>query len=156
MKSNLVLFVALTFTACGPGSSAEEQLAELPCRDGSEFHIGNILEGVNKHDRGYLRMESVQAVKSKDFVRIYFVAGDLYYDKTNAFLGRGVWVMNNLGEDSSYYWAMPGPATEWTVYPDATQTKAQLSKYDDGYLEAIKCTRLTQELKETGATHSKK
>lgn len=128
------------------GPTVEEQLADLPCRDESDFHVGNILEGVNKNDRGYLRMESPKGVRSKDFKRIYFVAGDLYYNKTNAFLGRGVWVMNNLEEVSSYYWAMPGPDTEWTLYPDATQTKAQLSTYDDGYLEALKCTRLVQEL----------
>lgn len=148
MKSNLTLLSAFILTACGPGLTAQEKLASLPCKAVSAFHVGNVLEGVNKNDRGYLRMESPKGVRSKDFARIYFVAGDLYHKRTNAFLGRGVWVMNNLGEENSFYWAMPGPAVEWTVYPDASQNKAQLSKYDDGYLEAIKCTRLSQELKE--------
>ena len=155
MKSKLAFLFTMVLTACDPGPTSDEQLSDLPCETVSDFHVSNILEGVNKPDRGYLRMESPQGVRSKDFERIYFVAGDLHHKQTNAYLGRGVWVMNNIGEQSSYYWAMPGPATEWTVYPDATQNKARISKSDHGYLEAIKCTRLTQELNLEGITHSK-
>ena len=136
-----VILVTSILTACGPGPKIAEQLSELPCMLVSNFHVGNILEGVNKNDRGYLRMESPQGVRSKDFERIYFVAGDLHHKQTNAYFGRGVWVTNNIGKQSSYYWAMPGPATEWTVYPEPTQNKARISKSDNGYLEALKCVR---------------
>lgn len=147
MKSKFTTFAvtACLLSACGPGATPQEQLSDLPCEPVSAFHVSNVLEGVNLNDRGKIRMESPQGVRSTSFARIYFVAGDLYHKNTNAFLGRGVWIMNNLGDDSSYYWAMPGPATEWTVYPDATQNKAQISKYDHGYREALSCTRLTQE-----------
>ena len=144
--SAIILTISI-LTACDPGQTPQEQLAKLPCEPVSDFHVSNLLEGVNKPDRGYLRMVSPQGVRSDDFARIYFVAGDLYHKQTNEFLGRSVWVMNNLGEQSSYYWAMPGPATEWTVYPDDTQNKARISKSDHGYLEALQCTRLKQALK---------
>ena len=140
MKTKTILLsaaAAFVFSACGPRPSPAEQLAALPCQAVSAFHVSNILEGVNKNDRGYLRMESPMGVKSNSFAQIYFVAGDLYHKQTRAFMGRGVWVMNNVSEQTSYYWAMPGPATEWTVYPDATTLKARISKSDHGYLEAL-------------------
>lgn len=147
MKTYQIITCTIFTLLSACSQTVQEKLAALPCEKVSTMHISNVLEGINLNDRGYFRIESPQGVRSKAYARIYFVAGDLYYKKTNAFMGRGVWIMNNLGNETSYYWAMPGPATEWTVYPDATQNKAGITIYDHGYLEALKCTRLTEELK---------
>ena len=135
--------ITITLTACGK-ISIEEQMKD--CRSVAPQHIENILTGMeNTVDIGKFKLSHVYAVRSNDRKKIYFVSGELIYIPTSTFHGTGTWVLNNIDSQGSFYWAMPGPAVDLTIYPDATQNKAKISIWDHGYTQSRDCTRLGAE-----------
>lgn len=140
---NLRTWMLIPTLACSGACqelSYEEKMKD--CLTVDPVHVQNILDGMtNPADRGKFALDHVYAVRSKDRSKIYFVSGFLRYVPFNTNYDVGTWVLNNVGSEQSFYWAMPGVATEHTVYPNGSQNKAQISEYDHGYVQSHQCSR---------------
>lgn len=115
-----MLIPTLVFSSACQELSYEEKIKD--CLKVDPVHVQNILDGMtNPADRGKYTLDHVYAVRSKDRSKIYFVSGFLRYVPVNTNYDVGTCLLNNVGDEQSFYWAMPGVATEHTVYPDPSE-----------------------------------
>lgn len=118
---------------------------KLGCRAVSELNKQSIVEGLKSKYKNKLRIGHAMAVRSDDFSRMYFLAAKVLPSVDGENSPIGVWVTNRAQEPASLMLAMPGIAKDVTVYPDATRTKMEASRYSSGYREALRCLELVKE-----------
>ena len=86
---------------------------------------------------GGLKLSNGYAVKSKDFEKVYLIAARLAAPGVEGDVG--VWASNSLEPGGGLIMAVDGFAKEFTVWPDANKTDAQIDQTADGYDEVRAC-----------------
>jgi hypothetical protein len=87
---------------------------------------------------GEASLRNVFAVRSNDYSEVYFVAGDIQGPGLDGDDEIGIWATNSL-EGRGLILAADGFAQQFSVWPDADKTDAEISWTDDGGREAKDC-----------------
>ncbi len=97
----------------------------------------SVLETIASGEEPGVGMKSIRgfAVKSADFNNVYFFA--IEFSATGISSQTGVWARNGI--DSGIIMSVDGFAKEFTVWPDASKTDANISTADRNVLIAKSC-----------------
>ncbi len=112
------------------------------CVDVSSSSLASMQSGLNLNIRETATLSIGQAVKSKDYSKVYFVAvevdGKGYESKGDIAL-----LTTNDLELTSIVYTVDEPSKELFVFLDGGSTDARISVNDDGAKEAINCLKQT-------------
>lgn len=86
-------------------------------------------------------IENVYAVRSKDFQRVWMVAGGITGDGIKAGQAIGVWAMNGEKDSPGLTFSVNYMAKEFSGFGLGSGTKAAITMNDDGAKEAEACAR---------------
>lgn len=90
-----------------------------------------------REDGTGLKARRAVAVESPDFSKVYFIA--MEFSAPGIGKDVGVWASNSLKPGGGIIMAADGMAQEFTVWPDADSTDAQISKADPSIESARSC-----------------
>ena len=102
------------------------------------------LEGINifvKDVASYNFVRSGSAVKSEDYVNVYFVAAKVYGPGIEDGAGPGVWFITGDKDSPVMFLSVNGTAKEFSSCPHGNKTKAEATMESDGAREAERCAR---------------
>lgn len=129
----------LGITGCGSSSSSSEAPSDTSrCLDVPPSIVAAIEEGLTVTGGGSLRL--AQAVRSDDFLRVYFISADIQGSGLTATDDVGTWSTNKL-ENHGVIFAVDEMAKEFSEWGDGGSTDAHLSMTDDGAQESVDCVR---------------
>jgi len=134
-----VLAAVLLLVGCVP-TVTPDQIAASPspavveCLDVTPVVLARLQQG---GEEGLLFTRAV-AVRSPDFVRMYFVAAAFTVPGVED--ARGVWVTNSVSDDEpAGFWAVSAVAEEFTDWGSAGSTDAAITVSDPSVSAAIDC-----------------
>ena len=109
----------------------------------TKWFPGELLSG-NENDTGRLTFVSAAAVKSPDFKNVHFVA--VKFKAAGVGNQVGVWAISGklpqrAGDVSGLTLSVNSIAQQFTVWPDANKTQAQIAINDRSVGAAIKCLK---------------
>jgi len=111
-------------TRCIPASSAQVEI----------IRIG--VKGIQESNH----IQSVWAVRSNDYERVWFVAAEIVGPGIQPKQAIGLWAIpGELEQPSAGAWSVNGFALEFSDWANGPNSDANLSMYDDGAQEAILC-----------------
>lgn len=117
------------------GSRTPTSTPEAP--DGCLEVAGSKLEGIATGGETAITPVAGAAVKSPDFAKVYFIAMEFSAEGIPDQVG--VWASNSLDAGSGIIMAVDGFAQEFSDWPDADATDAQISKADPSVAAAKEC-----------------
>ena len=106
------------------------------CETVSQALLDGIASGA-EDGVGKLTLSNGAAVRSKDYSEVYLVAAKLTAPGVDGDIG--VWATNSLTAGGGLIMSVDGFAKQFTVWPDADKTDAEISLSADGYDEARDC-----------------
>jgi hypothetical protein len=125
-----------TAIARAPDATATQTRCETP----TEALVGIIASRLIVFGGGSLR--NAQAVKSKDFDQVYFVAADIQGPGLEGSADIAVWAANRLdGTSGLILLTVNNVAKEFSDWPDGARSDAKVAMTDDGAEEARICTQ---------------
>lgn len=127
----LSVFFLLTLTAC---SGTTEEKAER-CLEVPSSIKANLQEGINTEE---VTISKLKAVKSDDYKSAYFVSVELDGPGLEDEGDIATLTTNRL-EETGIYMAVDSVAKEFFVFPDASETDAEITMVDDGADESRSC-----------------
>jgi endonuclease YncB( thermonuclease family) len=114
--------------------------AQLRCEEVPQEIVEAIATGILPETGATLR--GAQAVKSKDFEKVWFVAADLEDPGLDGTDQIGVWATNNIQHaGGGLIFAVDGFAQQFTDWGHGDTTDAHITMADDGADEATRCVR---------------
>ena len=136
---SLTLLTGCGGGAAGPSADPAPSTTPTPTPDGCLSVPRSLLRAIasGAEDGVSFKITRGAAVRSPDFKRVFFVAGQL--------AGAGglddavVWVSNSLQPGGGTFMAVDGFAQQFTVWPDADTTDAQISGADPSVDAAKAC-----------------
>lgn len=155
----LLVAVSLTLTACGtadrgstetapsneptttsasaePTTTPKPEPSKKPANCESADALGRAI-ATGRQDGTGLKFKDAEAVRSKDFEKLWFVA--MKFTAPGVGTEVGVWASNSLKPGGGLIMSVDGFATEFTDWPDGGETSANLSINDDGASAAVDC-----------------
>jgi hypothetical protein len=114
------------------------------CLDVPKDKIDGIATGLTVSGGGSLDSATAQAVKSNDYVNVYFIAAAIHGLSMGDNGQIGVWASNSLSLADGIIYAVGGMATEFSDWGDGGKTDFQLSLADDGFRDAVTCVEHKQ------------
>ncbi len=120
-----------------PGSSAPKKDAR--CLDISATVQQDLIDGLTDGTGATLR--GFQAVRSKDFEQVFFVAAELEGPGLDGDDQIGVWATNIIDTYGCRYLSISAIAKEFSNFPDGDTTDANVTMNDDGANLATECTK---------------
>jgi len=131
-----ILFLASMFMSGESANAAN-------CLKITKWYPTELLSG-NEASTGKLQFVSAKAVKSPDFNNVYFVA--VKFKASGVGNQVGVWAINGKlpqkpGDLAGLSLSVNSIAQQFTVWPDADRTQAQIAKNDRSIATAIKCLK---------------
>lgn len=106
------------------------------CLDVDPAKLAALAEGAES-DVGGLTFTDGAAVKSSDYGEVYMIAGRFNAPGVDGEVG--VWASNSLNAGEGVYMSVDGFAQQFTVWPDADTTDANITQSADGVSEAREC-----------------
>jgi hypothetical protein len=85
-----------------------------------------------------IKFTSLGGWKSTDYANVYFIAGT--WDVQGVGPTTGIWATNHI-DKAGLIMAVDGEAQQFTTWPDADSTDAEISKADPGVKKATECLR---------------
>jgi hypothetical protein len=135
----LYLLIRCTAQQSSDGSAVPTSApAASRCVPASTAQMAAIRAGV-KGEASYNDVRSGWAVKSKEFQNVWFVASKIYGPNAENGVGPGVWAISGNPSSPGLTLSVGGFANEFSDYPDAGKTQAQMSMSSDGAQEAKQC-----------------
>lgn len=133
-KVFLAIFVILLITACSSEPDTSRCLpATLKQLDFINYAVQS-MQASNSIKDGW-------AVKSNDYENVYMVATLIYGPAIEEGVGPAVFAVGGDPETPHTWLAVNGYATEFTEFPDAGKTDAEITLNSDGVQEAIDCVK---------------
>lgn len=132
----------LTLAGCNGNGAAPAAAPKAPagpavqCLPVAQATLDAIAEGAES-DVGTITLSGGQAVKSPDHANVYLIAAHMSAAGVNEV---GVWASNSLAPGGGLVMAADGIAKQFTVWPDADKTDAQISSADKAVGQAEDCT----------------
>ena len=102
-------------------------------------HQKNIALGFREEFKDRLSLTNIAAVVADDAIERYFVSAEIKNKSTGHLYGIGTWVLREIRNDSSFYFAMPDHATQVTIYPNAHEINSGVKRWNPGYQHSIRC-----------------
>ena len=124
-----------TSTSSVPENGDADEQASADCEPVSKAMAKGIASG--REDGTGLKGGRAVAVKSPDFSKVYFIA--MEFKAPCIGTEAGVWASNSLKPGGGLTMAVDGMAQEFTVWPDADSTNANISKADASVDAALSC-----------------
>lgn len=109
-----------------------------PCIRASDGQLEAVQAGVKGVDAAN-EVREAWAVKSKEFENVWMVAAYVYGAGIEQGAGPGVWAIGGDPVSPRMILAVDGMAKEFSDYPDASKTDAQITLATDGVEAAKKC-----------------
>lgn len=122
-------------TTDAEATTAEALAADVACESVSKAMLKGIASGAQ--DGTGLKPIRGAAYKSPDFEKVYFIAMEFSADGVDSQVG--VWASNSLKPGGGILMSVDGFAKQFTVWPDAENTDAQISPADPGVEAAKSC-----------------
>ena len=85
-----------------------------------------------------LEITEAAAVRSRQYSKVYMIAGRITTADEQQV---GVWATNSLSPDEGVLLSVDGYAEQFTIWPKASETSAEIRLGDEGTFEAIACLR---------------
>jgi hypothetical protein len=135
--------IALSILLLASMLMSAESATAVNCLKITKWYPTELLSG-NEAGTGKLQYVSAKAVKSPDFNNVYFVA--VKFKASGVGNQVGVWAINGKlpqkpADLAGLSLSVNSIAQQFTVWPDADRTQAQIAKNDRSIATAIKCLK---------------
>ncbi|HML40387.1 MAG TPA: hypothetical protein PKD23_06875 [Bellilinea sp.] len=131
-----ILAIALVIFALATRSKSAAPSAADRCLPATQAQLDFINAGIQAVDAGNSVREG-WAVKSNDYENVYMVAAMIYGAGMEDGTGPGIWALGGDPENPNTALSVNGFAQNFTPFPDASQTDAEITQSSDG-VEAVK------------------
>lgn len=109
------------------------------CVTPSPLQLEAIRLGIQSVDPNNDISNNARAVRSNDYQLVWFVAVEITGNGIKPKEAVGVWAINGELESPGLTLSVDGFAQNFSAYPDAGKTDAQITMFDDGAQEAKDC-----------------
>jgi hypothetical protein len=135
--------IALSILVLASMLMSGESATAANCLKITKWYPTELLSG-NEAGTGKLQFVSAKAVRSPDFNNVYFVA--VKFKASGVGNQIGVWAINGKlpqkpADLAGLTLSVNSIAQQFTVWPDADRTQAQIAKNDRSIAAAIKCLK---------------
>jgi hypothetical protein len=134
LAAALAIMLALPVPFAGP-------LAASRCLDVSKEMVAVLEDGFEMAMRGQWQLKYAQAVRSKSFKKLYFISAEIEGKLMERKDDIGTWASNSLQPGAGMILSVSALAKEFSVWPDGSKTRAEITMFEDGAAASRDCVR---------------
>ena len=99
------------------------------------------VEGIATGLKGGTTLRSAQAVKSKDYEKVWIISAEIEGPGVEGDDQIGTWASNGLTASEGLILSIDGFAKQFSDWPDGSKSKAGFSQIDDGVKQSRECVK---------------